>query len=67
MLENIFMWDKKTNRTGTKGELGTGFGLPLAKCCVELIGGEIKVESITKDTPDTVSGSKFILQFDKVA
>ncbi len=38
-----------TKRTGTAGEVGTGFGLPITKNCVELIGGRIEVRSLTKE------------------
>ncbi len=38
-----------TKRTGTAGEVGTGFGLPITKSCIELIGGRIEVRSLTKE------------------
>ena len=38
-----------TKRAGTAGEIGTGFGLPITKNCVELIGGRIEVRSLTKE------------------
>lgn len=43
LLENIFDYDKKTSTTGTAGEIGTGFGLPLVKDIIELHGGELGV------------------------
>ncbi len=38
-----------TKRMGTAGEVGTGFGLPITKNCVEMIGGHIEVKSLTKE------------------
>ncbi|MBC7539061.1 MAG: HAMP domain-containing histidine kinase [Bacteriovorax sp.] len=67
LLLKIFKWSEKTNRNGTNGESGTGFGLPLVKTCVEMMGGSIRVESIPKESLDSISGSKFIVQFDKFA
>lgn len=66
ILSKIFSWNERTNRAGTNGESGTGFGLPLVKTCAELMGASIRVESNTFD-PNTKSGTKFIVQFDKVA
>lgn len=34
-----------TSRQGTNGEEGTGFGMPIAKRCIDLLDGEISVES----------------------
>lgn len=35
------------SRQGTAGEKGTGFGLPITKNCVELLGGRLRVRSKT--------------------
>lgn len=67
LLPNLFKWKEKTNRTGTNGERGTGLGLPLVKNCVDMIGAKIRVETTLSEAPDSKSGSKFIVQFDKVA
>lgn len=39
------LFDLQQNRStpGTEGEAGTGFGLPLVKACLDLLGGEISV------------------------
>ena len=49
ILENIFDPYTKTNRKGTRGEAGSGFGLPIVKSSMEMMGGAIKVESLDKD------------------
>lgn len=49
ILENIFDPYTKTNRKGTRGEAGSGFGLPIVKSSMEMMGGAIKVESSDKD------------------
>lgn len=67
LLPKIFKWSEKTSRHGTNGERGTGLGLPLVKTCVEMMKGSIRVESISKESLDSKTGSKFIIQFDRVA
>ncbi len=46
MLPHLFTGEKKTNRPGTAGEKGTGFGLPFCREIMELHGGGISAESI---------------------
>lgn len=45
LLKNIFDMTKTTNRKGTEGETGTGFGMPLIKKFIEIYGGEIEIDS----------------------
>ena len=45
ILQHIFSFYKKTNRLGTEGEKGTGFGLPIVKSYLELLGGTISIET----------------------
>lgn len=45
ILATLFSMSKPTNRIGTEGERGTGFGMPLVKKHVEAYGGEIEVSS----------------------
>ena len=47
MIENLFKLNVNTNRTGTKGEPGSGLGLFLCKDFVEKQGGKIWIESET--------------------
>jgi len=44
-LENLFSIDKKNNTLGTEGEQGTGLGLILCKEFINIMNGEIWVES----------------------
>ncbi len=54
ILEGLFNPSKPTTRTGTAGEKGTGFGMPLAKAYVDKFGGQLLVESTTVETsPDS--------------
>jgi signal transduction histidine kinase len=48
--KNIFNVSYKTNRRGTDGETGTGFGMPLVKKFVEAYGGSITIDSTEKTT-----------------
>jgi len=45
LIEKLFSFEAKTNRVGTCGEKGTGFGLPILKEFVLLHGGYVEVES----------------------
>lgn len=49
LLNNIFTMHKATTRTGTSGEPGTGYGLPLVKQFIDAHGGDIEVSSIESD------------------
>ncbi len=49
ILDIIFDENKKTNRIGTDGEHGTGYGMPLAKKFINTYGGEIEVISRQED------------------
>ena len=49
LLPKLFDYQGQTNRRGTNGEKGTGFGMPIVKAFVNAIGGEIRVESKTPE------------------
>lgn len=51
ILENIFDVTKSTSRSGTNGEKGTGYGMPLVKKFVELSKARIEIKSIEKPNP----------------
>jgi signal transduction histidine kinase len=49
LLKEIFSTSSKTNRIGTSGEKGTGFGLPLVKSYIEILSGKIFIQSSSID------------------
>lgn len=48
MIDKIFNIKEKTNRSGTEGEKGTGFGMPIVKTYMEKYNGFLEVNSKTK-------------------
>ncbi|MBT3586417.1 MAG: HAMP domain-containing histidine kinase [Halobacteriovoraceae bacterium] len=65
IIKNLFDPLAQTNRTGTDGEIGTGFGMPITKNSITLINGDISVESWEEDTNPNDSGTAFSLKFQK--
>lgn len=63
LIPKIFDYSAKTNRLGTHDESGTGFGLPLAKTCTQLMCGSIDVESYTYQAGISGPGTAFNLRF----
>jgi signal transduction histidine kinase len=63
----IFESDEKTSRTGTAGEVGTGFGLPICKSFMDYYGGSISVKSVPKELDQVNHGTTFELRFKKAA
>ncbi|MGZ5278414.1 MAG: sensor histidine kinase [Pseudobdellovibrionaceae bacterium] len=63
LIPKIFDYTEKTSRLGTNDEAGTGFGLPLAKTCTQLMCGSIDVESYTYQPGVSSSGTAFNLRF----
>lgn len=59
ILNNIFDIAKPTSRIGTKGEKGTGYGMPIVKKFVEMFGGKILINS--KEKPSENHGTEVIL------
>jgi signal transduction histidine kinase len=58
LQEIIFSPTAPTSRTGTAGEMGTGFGMPLVRAAVEQMGGTIKIDSNTGvDSPGHEPGT----------
>jgi signal transduction histidine kinase len=66
ILDNLFRFDKPTSRMGIRGEQGTGYGLPITKYFVELMGGDIKVSSSEAKSEQDTHGTKFSLSFNKI-
>jgi two-component system sensor histidine kinase/response regulator len=62
-LKNLFDVSKSHSRTGTSGERGTGFGMPLMKKFVTLFGGRIDVATWEQSAHPTDHGTQFDLWF----
>jgi signal transduction histidine kinase len=45
VLQHIFSLYHSTTRPGTAGEKGTGYGMPLAKEYIQMMGGDIEITS----------------------
>ena len=63
ILDSLFAMNKSTSRPGTKGEKGTGFGMPLVKKYMELFGGDIIVDSKCQEDFPQDSGKTIKLKF----
>ena len=61
--KNIFRNDVITNRQGTSGEKGTGFGLPIAKRFMGMLGGQMIVNSTERRPDSDTHGTEFVLYF----
>lgn len=48
LQERMFDPLAQTTRKGTAGEVGSGFGLPITKNCVEILGGRLLITSRTE-------------------
>jgi len=46
LINDLFKKEVKTTRTGTKGEKGTGFGLPFCKDIMQALSGKIYVKTV---------------------
>lgn len=65
ILDNLFDLSKKTNRLGTEGEHGTGFGMPLVKKFVEHYNGSVSIKTKTKDESPEGHGTEIIITLEK--
>lgn len=66
ILPHLFDFSAKTSRLGTQNEKGTGFGLPLVKASLQLMGANIYVSSKTSSV-DGPTGTCFKLELKKAA
>lgn len=53
MIGDIFSLSVPTGRSGTEGETGSGYGMPLVKRFVQAYGGTVKIESDGEGTTVT--------------
>lgn len=63
LMQNLFKSSAKTTRSGTSGEAGTGFGLPLVKKIMHMYGGEICIDSREIAENPENHGTNIILTF----
>jgi signal transduction histidine kinase len=63
LLEQIFNLNSQTTRLGTQGEKGTGYGMPLVKEYLQMMGGSIDIASHEKATNNHSQGTKVSLRF----
>ena len=59
--QRIFDITKPTSRPGTKGESGTGYGMPLVKKFLEMSNANIEIKTI--ESPKTNHGTEILLSF----
>jgi signal transduction histidine kinase len=59
LIAKLFSDMAQTNRGGTSGETGTGFGMPLALSFLNKMGGHIEVTSVTNESGQGASGTTF--------
>lgn len=67
LIKNMFLYDKKANRPGTRGESGNGFGMPLVKLFLDLNNIKFKVESKAIEIHPENHGTNFHLYIPKAA
>ncbi len=67
LVTKIFSDGEQTSRTGTGGEKGTGFGLPICKAYMTLYEGSISVTSKEKEKFPKDHGTTFSLEFKQAA
>lgn len=67
ILSKVFDFSSKTSRPGTLAEKGTGFGLPLAKTCAEIMNAKINVSSIEQTELASENGTTFTVQLEKAS
>jgi signal transduction histidine kinase len=67
LIANVFRTDKPTSRTGTSGEKGTGFGMPVVNSYMQRFGGSISIESVTETESPATQGTRVTLSFKKAS
>ncbi|MEZ4871013.1 MAG: HAMP domain-containing sensor histidine kinase [Bdellovibrionales bacterium] len=62
-LDTLFNSNKIQSTTGTLGEKGVGYGLPLAKSFVERLGGDLQIKSKVKTDKNEDHGTTVTIKF----
>lgn len=63
MLSTLFEPTARHSRNGTRGETGTGFGMPIVKTFVDLFGATISIESCESEGKQESRGTRIVLKF----
>ncbi len=61
LMKSLFDMNKRTTRSGTEGETGTGFGMHIMKSFVEMYQGQVIVESVDREESLEYSGTSIKL------
>lgn len=67
LINDLWSMNVKTSRTGTAGERGTGYGMPLAKEFAEKMKGRVEISSVTKEQDEMNHGTIINIYFPKAA
>nr|WP_295904408.1 HAMP domain-containing sensor histidine kinase [uncultured Bdellovibrio sp.] len=62
ILNQIFNLNAQTTRSGTQGEKGTGYGMPLVKEYLQMMDGTIEIHSQEKATQTQPRGTRVTLK-----
>lgn len=63
MLDKIFSYENHTNRLGTQGEKGTGFGMPLVRTLLERMEAQIQIRSWDINVAPDQHGTEIEINF----
>ncbi len=66
LLDQIFNVNVPTTRSGTLGEKGTGYGMPLVKEYLQMMGGSIEISSHEETTSSNLQGTTVRLSFPRI-
>ncbi len=61
LIRSLFDMKKRTTRSGTDGESGTGFGMHIMRSFVEMYQGQVIVESVDREDSHDHSGTSIKL------
>jgi signal transduction histidine kinase len=66
IIPKLFNYNGKTNRLGTNGEPGTGFGMPIVKTFIEKCKGKITIKTVYK-TEGQNHGTTFTVELKRAS
>lgn len=62
-INELFSSETPTTRRGTRGETGSGFGLPLVKQFTDRLGGSMSIQSVSRSLERETGGTNVKLKF----